>query len=30
MYRGAKSTAWEGGVRVPGFIRAPKVCQPVV
>lgn len=32
MYRGAKSTAWEGGVRVPGFIRAPKVraaCLPV-
>lgn len=27
MYRGAKSTAWEGGVRVPGFIRAPKVRQ---
>ncbi len=24
-FRGVKSTAWEGGVRVPGFIRAPKV-----
>ncbi len=22
-FRGAKSTAWEGGSRVPGFIRAP-------
>ena len=22
-FRGLKSTAWEGGVRVPGFIRAP-------
>ena len=23
MYRGGKSTGWEGGVRVPGFVRAP-------
>ena len=24
MYRGGKSTGWEGGVRVPGFVRAPE------
>ena len=23
MYRGSKLTVWEGGVRTPGFIRAP-------
>ena len=26
-FRGAKGTAWEGGVRSPGFIHAPKILE---
>ncbi|XP_062982421.1 steryl-sulfatase isoform X2 [Elgaria multicarinata webbii] len=28
MYKGGKSTNWEGGIRVPGLLRWPGVLQP--